>query len=179
MVYGLFRICDTPINFLNMKIVKAHLLPILIITLMFSCKESEKKIIKTATVEFKKEGELQILQQETDSVLINLDIEIADNEYETATGLMYRSSMETKQAMLFIFDDMAMRSFYMKNTEIPLDIIFLDNEGKIVSIQKNAQPFNENGLTSKVPAKYVLEVNAGMTDEWSIEVGDNMTFEKK
>lgn len=159
-----------------MKFTRILVLPILIIALVLSCKESEKKIIKTTTVEFKKEGELQILRKETDSVLIRLDIEIADNEYETATGLMYRSSMEAEQAMLFIFDDMAMRSFYMKNTEIPLDIIFLDDQGRIVSFQKNAQPFNENGLTSKVPAKYVLEVNAGMADKWSLAIGDKISY---
>ncbi|HUH46748.1 MAG TPA: DUF192 domain-containing protein, partial [Arenibacter sp.] len=88
-----------------MKFLKAHLVPILILTLAISCKESEKKIIKTTPVKFKKEGSLQILQQDTDSVLTTLDIEIADNEYETATGLMYRSSMEPDQGMLFIFDD--------------------------------------------------------------------------
>lgn len=162
-----------------MKFLKAHLVPILILTLAISCKESEKKIIKTTPVKFKKEGSLQILQQDTDSVLTTLDIEIADNEYETATGLMYRSSMEPDQGMLFIFDDVAMRSFYMKNTEIALDIIFLDAEERIVSFQKNAQPFNENGLTSKVPAKYVLEVNAGMADKWSLEVGDRITYKKE
>jgi len=162
-----------------MKFLKIYLLPILILTLVISCKESEKKIIKTTTVEFKKEGSLQILQQKTDSLLVRLDIEIADNEYETATGLMYRSSMEPEQGMLFIFDDVAMRSFYMKNTEFPLDIIFLDDERQIVSFQKNAQPFNENGLTSKVPAKYVLEINAGMSDKWSLNVGDRISYEKE
>ena len=161
-----------------MKFLKVRLLPILIFTLVISCKESEKKIIKTTTVEFKKEGNLQILQKETDSLLIRLDIEIADNEYETATGLMYRSSMEPEQGMLFIFDDVAMRSFYMKNTQFPLDIIFLDEENRIVSFQKDAQPFNENGLTSKVPAKYVLEVNAGMADKWSLDLGDRIIFER-
>ena len=161
-----------------MKFLKIYLLPILILTLVISCKESEKKIIKTTTVEFKKEGSLQILQQKTDSLLVRLDIEIADNEYETATGLMYRSSMEPEQGMLFIFDDVAMRSFYMKNTEFPLDIIFLDAENRIVSFQKNAQPYNETGLSSLVPAKYVLEINAGLADKWSLEVGDRMVFER-
>jgi uncharacterized membrane protein (UPF0127 family) len=162
-----------------MKFLKAYLLPILILTPLISCKESEKKIIKTTTVEFKKEGSLQILQQETDSLLVRLDIEIADNEYETATGLMYRSSMEPEQGMLFVFEDVAMRSFYMKNTEFPLDIIFLDNEKRIASFQKNAQPYNETGLSSKVPAKYVLEVNAGMADKWSLNVGDRILYEKE
>lgn len=162
-----------------MGFFKAQLLSILILTLVISCNESEKKIIKTTNVEFKKEGSLQILQKETDSILAKIDIEIADNEYETQTGLMYRSSMEAQQGMLFIFDDMAMRSFYMKNTEIPLDIIFLDDKKQIVSFQKNARPFNENSLNSKFPAKYVLEINAGLADAWSLGLGDRITFEKE
>jgi hypothetical protein len=78
--------------------------------------------------------------------------------------------------MLFIFPDVAMHSFYMKNTEFPLDIIFIGENLKIASIQKNAQPYNEIGLSSKVPVKYVLEVNGGLSDAWSLEIGDRISF---
>lgn len=161
-----------------MKKIKVYLVLIAIFTVAAACKENEKTIIKTKTIEFKKEGTLQILQQPSDSVLTKIDIEIADNEYETATGLMYRSSMEPDQGMLFIFEEAEMRSFYMKNTEIPLDIIFINENKRIVSIQKNAQPFNQTGLSSKFPAKYVLEVNAGKADEWALKVGDVITYRK-
>ncbi|MCM4169577.1 hypothetical protein KCTC52924_00358 [Arenibacter antarcticus] len=161
-----------------MKYSKVVFILIAIFTIVVSCKEDEKAIIKTESIAFKKEGSLKIVQQETDSILASLDIEIADNEYETATGLMYRSSMEAKQAMLFIFEDVAMRSFYMKNTEIALDILYIDDNKKIVSFQKNAQPFNESGLSSKVPAKYVLEINAGMSDKWKLAIGDSIAYEK-
>ena len=143
-----------------------------------SCKEEGKKVIKTTPVTFTKEGSLQIYKQENDSLISSLDIEIAETDYETQTGLMYRKGMETHQGMLFIFPDVAMHSFYMKNTEFPLDILFIDEDLKVASIQKNAQPFNENGLSSKVPVKYVLEVNAGLSDTWSIEVGDRISFER-
>jgi len=126
-----------------------------------SCKDEGKKTIKTTEVVFSKEGNLTIYKAETDSVLTKLDIEIAESDYETQTGLMYRKGMEQNQGMLFIFPDVALHSFYMKNTQFPLDIIYLDEHLKIASFQENAKPFDETGLSSIVPVKYVLEVNAG------------------
>jgi hypothetical protein len=78
--------------------------------------------------------------------------------------------------MLFVFDDATERYFYMKNTKIPLDIIYISDTKKIVSFQKNAQPFDESSLPSNVPAKYVLEINAGLSDAWSLTVGDSISF---
>ncbi|MFS4456094.1 DUF192 domain-containing protein [Maribacter sp. 2304DJ31-5] len=143
-----------------------------------SCKEETKKIIKTEPIGFTKEGSLTIKKAETDSIVITLDIEIAQTDYETETGLMYRKGMETDQGMLFIFPDVAMHSFYMKNTEFPLDIIFIDDQQKIASFQENAEPFNEEGLSSKVPVKYVLEVNSGLVQKWSLAIGDTVEYKK-
>jgi len=140
-----------------------------------ACKEEAKKP-KKAEVTFKKEGELQLLKSATDSVLVSLDIEIADNEFETQTGLMYRESMKTNRGMLFIFPNEQPRSFYMKNTRFALDLIYLDANKTVVSFQENAQPFNEGSLPSNAAAKYVLEVNAGLVKTWNLEVGDKMTF---
>ncbi|MFT7052310.1 MAG: uncharacterized membrane protein (UPF0127 family) [Psychroserpens sp.] len=144
---------------------------------LWSCKEEQKySEVKQVEVTFKKEGELQLKKAITDSLLTSLDIEIADDEYSTQTGLMYRSSMDNNQGMLFIFPDTNNRSFYMKNTQIPLDIIFISENKTIVSIQKNAEPMNETSLPSEAPAKYVLEVNAGLSDTWSLEKGDIIEF---
>lgn len=136
-----------------------------------SCKE-DKKVIKQTEVSFKKEGELTLFK--SDSTQVTLDIEIADTDYDVQTGLMYRDSMEDNQGMLFIFDNEEPRYFYMKNTRIPLDLIYISKNKKIVSFQKNAQPFDENSLPSNAPAKYVLEVNAGLVDKWGLNVGDNI-----
>ncbi|MGE5943434.1 MAG: DUF192 domain-containing protein [Flavobacteriales bacterium] len=89
---------------------------------------------------------------------------------------MYRSSMETNQGMLFVFDDVTERHFYMKNTQIPLDIIYIGANKKIVSFQKNAKPFDESSLPSNIPAKYVLEINAGLVDTWSLKEGDSISY---
>ncbi len=142
--------------------------------LFTACKDNVKKEIKTETIDFTKEGKLRIFKK--DSLLSALDIEIAETDYETQTGLMYRTSMEEKQGMLFIFPDVAMHSFYMKNTKIPLDIIFIDENLRIASFQENAQPLNETGLSSQVPIKYVLEVNAGLAEKWLLEVGDSISY---
>ncbi|SDS09992.1 hypothetical protein SAMN04515667_1405 [Formosa sp. Hel1_31_208] len=145
--------------------------------LNFSCNDQKKpKAVKQIIVTFKKEGELQLIKAANDSVVVSLDIEIADDDYQTQTGLMYRKSMAHHQGMLFIFPDVDYRSFYMKNTEIPLDIIYISETKTIVSIQKHAQPMDETSLPSEGPAKYVLEVNAGLSDEWNLEKGDRIAF---
>ena len=142
---------------------------------ILSCKE-KNKTIKHAEVTFKKEGDLTIYKTMSDSTQVKLNIEIADNDYETQTGLMYRSSMENNQGMLFVFDDDTERYFYMKNTKIPLDILFISSGKKIVSFQKNAKPFDETSLPSNAPARYVLEINAGLADTWNLSVGDSISF---
>ncbi len=147
---------------------------------LYNCKDSTNSESKSLTKEitFTNEGELSLLKAETDSIIAKLDIEIADDEYSTQTGLMYRNSMAENQAMLFVFDDSKQRSFYMKNTEIPLDIIYINPEKEIVSIQKNAKPFDETSLPSETFSQYVLEVNAGLSDKWKLEKGDKVQFTK-
>ena len=86
--------------------------------------------------------------------------------------------MDANQGMLFIFPEERVHSFYMKNTEIPLDLIFIKADSTVASFQENAEPFNESGLSSQVPVKYVLEVNAGLAEKWLLEVGDKIDFKK-
>ncbi len=140
------------------------------------CKENTSTKVLTKEIVFKKEGTAVLKKVKPDSVIANLDIEIADDEYQRQTGLMYRHSMENNQAMLFIFKDERPRSFYMKNTEIPLDIIYFDKNKRIVSIRKNAKPFDETSLPSQKPSQYVLEVNAGLSDKWKLKPGDLIEF---
>lgn len=158
---------------------KKILFLISLIVFLPSCKSEQKKEIKTETISFTKEGELQIFKLASDSTSVAFDIEIAETEYETQTGLMYRPSMEADQGMLFIFPNVSVRSFYMKNTEFPLDIIYIGENQKIVSFQKNAQPYNENSLPSGAPVKYVLEINAGLSDNMALQVGDSISFNRK
>ncbi len=153
-----------------------YILFLLFSFLFLACKDENKTIVKTTPIEFKKEGELTIYKAKTDSIAAQFDIEIAETSYETETGLMYRNSMLPNRGMLFIFPDVKMHSFYMKNTEIALDIVFLDENLKIASFQENAEPFNENGLSSQVPIKYVLELNAGLAEKFLLKVKDSIVF---
>ncbi len=142
-----------------------------------SCKE-DKKTIKPIKIEFKKEGVLTFFKSKSDSIITTFNIEIADTDYETQTGLMHRHSMLDNRGMLFVFPEMNLRSFYMKNTYIPLDIIYLDKDKFIVSIQENVKPLDETSLPSQALAQYVFEINAGLTQKWSLKVGDRMAFTK-
>jgi len=151
---------------------------ILAVVLYAGCKEntSNQNINLTKEVTFTKHGELSLLKAETDSVVASFDIEIADDEYKTQTGLMYRSSMEDSQAMLFIFPDEQMRSFFMKNTEFSLDILYFDANKKLINLHQETEPFNERSLPSAAPAKYVLEINGGLSEQWNLEPGDYIAF---
>ena len=159
-----------------MRFLKLFLLVSILSVISFSCKDEKAKPVKSVEVTFKKEGELQLFKN--DSLIKSIDIEVADDEYQTQTGLMYRNSMEDHQGMLFIFPDERPRSFYMKNTRIPLDIIYIGTDLNIVSIQKNAKPYDETSLPSNAPAQYVLEINGGLSDVWQLEAGNRITFTK-
>jgi uncharacterized membrane protein (UPF0127 family) len=161
-----------------MNIHKSILLLGLTVLFLASCKEASKKTIKTEPILFKKEGELSIIKQKVDTLIATLNIELAESEYETETGLMYRDGMKAEEGMLFIFKDERLHNFYMKNTEFPLDIIFIDKNMKIASFQENAQPYSKTLLSSQVPIQYVLEVNAGLAEKWLLEIGDKVAFRK-
>ena len=162
-----------------MKPVKIFLFGIAVIMSLQSCKKDKKSIISPIKVEFRKDGDLQIYGQENDSLLAKFNIEIADDEYKRQRGLMDRRSMNDDQAMLFIFPDSNLRAFYMKSTYIPLDIIYIDSEQRIVSFHKNAAPLDEQSLPSTAPAKYVLEINGGMADRLGIKAGDSIAFQRQ
>ncbi|HIH17967.1 MAG TPA: DUF192 domain-containing protein [Nanoarchaeota archaeon] len=105
-----------------------------------------------------------------------LKVEIADEPYEHARGLMFRESMKDDEGMLFIFSDSEYRTFWMKNTLIPLDIIFIDGDSQIVDIT-TMQPCEKEPCetyTSSGPAKYVLEVNAGFAEKNGLKAGDSV-----
>ncbi len=125
--------------------------------------------------DFKKEGELTF-QTSEGKFISKIDIEIADDMVERAVGLMYRESLEFNQGMLFIFPTEEYQSFWMRNTMIPLDIIFVNKKMEIVTIHKNTTPFSEKSYPSTEPSIYVVEVNAGYTDKFEIEEGDKINW---
>jgi uncharacterized protein len=135
---------------------------------------------KTSTVReeprFRKDKDLAITRTGDSTFVLNLDIEVADDDWEITQGLMYRSKMAHNAGMLFIFPDIDMRSFWMKNTIMPLDIIFIGPDKRIVTIQRYTTPFSEQSVPSSKPAQYVLEVNAGYSDTNGLKEGDLLSF---
>jgi uncharacterized membrane protein (UPF0127 family) len=104
--------------------------------------------------------------------------EIADNDESRRVGLMNRTSLAPDAGMLFVFESDGIYPFWMKDTRIPLDMIWLDSDLKVVDI-KHAVPCGVDPCPDYIPsgkAKYVLEVNEGYTDQKSIRVGDRATF---
>lgn len=93
-------------------------------------------------------------------------------------GLMQRDSIGENEGMLFIFKKEEQRFFWMKNTSISLDILYINSSLEIVSIVKSATPFSEEFIPSTFPAKYVLEVNAGFTTKNNIDVGSTIRKRK-
>ncbi len=141
-----------------------------------SCKEEGKREVQPIKIEFRQDGELRVYDSESDSLKVTFRIEVADDEYERQRGLMDRRSMGDDEGMLFIFPDSNLRSFYMKSTYIPLDIIYIGSGKAIVSFQKNAKPMDESSLPSNFPAQYVFEINGGLSDQLNLKVGDSIDF---
>lgn len=125
--------------------------------------------------EFRKDGELQFIN-DSDSIIFNIDIELATTEEEHARGLMFRKQMDENKGMLFMFSYEDWRSFWMRNTLIPLDIIYVNAKRQVVSICKNAKTLDETSLPSEAPAMYVIEINAGLCDKYGIDKGTVVNF---
>jgi uncharacterized membrane protein (UPF0127 family) len=101
-------------------------------------------------------------------------VEIADEPEEITTGLMNRESMDPDAGMLFDFGQPREAAMWMKNTLIPLDMLFMDPQGKVIAIAREAVPGSLRTITPGVPVKSVLELNGGRAEELGIEPGDKV-----
>lgn len=99
-------------------------------------------------------------------------VEIAQTDDEKAKGLMGRESLPENYGMWFVFDAPQVMQFWMKNTAIPLDILFVGSDMKVLTIHENAVPFDEKLIAPEAPAQYVLELNAGQVAKHGIKKGD-------
>ncbi len=105
---------------------------------------------------------------------IVFEVEMALTREHQQRGLMWRESLDENAGMLFVFDDVRPRSFWMKNTLIPLDIIHISPDGTVVQIIKNAKPRDETSLPGLRPAKAVLEIGGGVSDRLGIQENDKV-----
>jgi len=97
-------------------------------------------------------------------------LEVADSEVTRMYGLMRRDSMPSDHGMIFVFNREAPLGFWMKDTRIPLDIIYIDAAGKVVSV-KQMKPYDQNATPSEGPAQYAIELNKGAAKSAGVEAG--------
>jgi len=107
-------------------------------------------------------------------------VEIADDDRERIRGLMFRTELAADAGMLFLFEEQAPRAFWMMNTKIPLDILYFDEQLRLVSAARRVPPCRSStrcpSYPSEAPARYVLELNAGVADRLGVEAGDVLTL---
>ncbi|MCX7966226.1 MAG: DUF192 domain-containing protein [Syntrophorhabdaceae bacterium] len=106
-----------------------------------------------------------------DKILCAFTVELAITEFEQTRGLMFRRSLKKGHGMLFIHSDDEIRHYWMKNTYIPLDLIFIDSGMTVVDIYRDAKPLDETTISSKARARYVLEIASGEADACRIKKG--------
>ncbi len=108
------------------------------------------------------------------------DVQLADNDIKRAKGLMFQRYLEQNKGMLFLFEKEDKHSFWMKNTLIPLDIIWMNKDKEVVFINENSQPCKWYSrcfsIKPKASAKYVLEVNSGTVQKIGLRLGDKLVM---
>ncbi|PRD42018.1 DUF192 domain-containing protein [Phyllobacterium phragmitis] len=109
---------------------------------------------------------------ETAKGKVSLDAEIADTDAERMRGLMNRTDLPENRAMLFVFDQTRMVMMWMKNTPLPLDMLFVTRDGAIATIRENTEPFSEAVISSIVPVSFVIELRAGAAKRLGLAMGD-------
>src|SRR5262245_2335056 len=108
---------------------------------------------------------------------LRFNVELALTPEQQNRGLMFRKTLNTDAGMLFVFDRTSMHSFWMKNTLIPLDMLFIGPDKKIVGIVANAEPQTETGRSVGVPSQYVLEIGGGLSGQLGIRAGQLVKFD--
>jgi uncharacterized membrane protein (UPF0127 family) len=107
---------------------------------------------------------------------VHVKVELARTEAERQRGLMFRQKLDGGTGMLFLFEHMSRLSFWMKNTYIPLDMLFFDDKKKLLYIEENAEPLTTNARGPDFDTQYVLEVPGGWCKSQGIEVGADAEF---
>jgi uncharacterized membrane protein (UPF0127 family) len=118
----------------------------------------------------------ELVIESADGSRHQFSVELALTPQQRAQGLMFRQEMAADEGMLFLFDREAPRSFWMKNTYLPLDLLFIDSRGVVVSISRDAVPHDESSIASGAPAAAVLELNAGTAVALGLAPGDRIVY---
>jgi len=125
-----------------------------------SCSAEPKVVIST------REGREAVFQ-----------VEVADTPAKREIGLQYRRELATDRGMIFLFPAPSLQSFWMKNTPLPLDMIFIGSDRKIAGIVEQTAPFSLEPRSVGAPSQFVLEINGGLSKRLGIRAGDSVRFE--
>ena len=125
-----------------------------------------------------KEGTLNFVRFDK-SIKASIEIEIADTPETQMKGLMGRKNLDDNSGMLFVFEHLEPQKFWMKNTLVPLDIIFVGGDGFIVNIVESAPPLSNRRYSSKGPVKYVVEVSAGFAKRFQLDTDTCIQWRRK
>ncbi len=117
-------------------------------------------------------GHLSILTDNGD--YHEFTVEIATSPEKMKAGLMFRDSLSEDHGMLFVYPNIGETAMWMKNTKIPLDMLFIDATGKIVHVHENAHPYDETPIPSRFPVKATLEIKGGQAALLGIKAGDRV-----
>jgi uncharacterized protein len=123
--------------------------------------------------------DIKEVQLVTEQGEFNLKLEQANTPLARNLGLMWRRYLPENGGMLFTFNQEAQQSFWMKNTLIPLDIIFLNSSYQVVKIHKNAQPHDITRIPSEKPSQYVIELAGGSAEKFGFSEGDKVIIKNK
>lgn len=134
------------------------------------------KELVTPDIQFRIDGKLSFHTANDDSIT-SVSIEIAETPQSREKGLMFRYSVPDTMGMLFIYHEEQFQGFWMKNTHIPLDILYANKNFEIINIYENAKPESEEILPSGDKAKYVIEVAGGFVKRHGIKLGDRFNFQ--
>lgn len=147
---------------------RLSLLSLLVLLLVGSaaCTSDDGDRTRDDEPSFEKEGTLTFVQNGTE--LKTIDIEIADTDAERQRGLMRHRSLGYDRGMLFIFDDVDDSGMWMKNTPLPLDIVFVAPDSQVINIARRTTPFSEETIEPEAPKKFVVEVRAGFANEFGL-----------
>ena len=143
-----------------------------------SCQDNPQPaetVVVTEEIQFRIDGTLDIIRMGGET-LLTLDIEIADTDSLRERGMMQRTSFPSDTGMLFLFDQETVQQFWMGNTPLSLDLVFIAADSQIVDVAKYATPYSDDPIISRVPAQFVLEVPAGFVDSRGLVEGDRVRW---
>lgn len=147
-----------------------------VLLLALGCR-SEERNLPTIQMDtpFRTDGRLAFLSSQGDTIT-SIAVEIAETDQARARGLMGRRSLPRSSGMFFIMDAADTTGFWMRNTPLPLDIIFVGADSQVVSIAKRTTPYSDEVIQPSGPKKYVVEVRAGFTDRLGIDDSTYITW---